>query len=382
MAGRWLNDGTLPSGWEHAVDDVTGQSYFIDHNAKTTSWVDPRDLHEKPESFAECYDGGLAMGWEYAIDPTHGEYFIDHNTWTTTFDDPRVLPRDPQPGVQGYVGDGSGMEGQSVAGFSMAPSMAPSMGAENEMFEKLGEWIASVKEEQQELRQQVQDMHDGRRGGSPRNRNFNIDVGDNRGDFVTPGMLNDQFAKSHRELLPHMESMLSEHTIPKWRLNGQFNKVQDEIAMLKDQLKELRKPKEKLRQWNNEQQWFAEVRDGHSDSPSGQSSSTLSKANLDAHESRSRRSSESAVRRSSASRSAKPSSSRRRLSSTGSAGRSGPGDRRSGSPSRRRLSRRGSEHSISGMSVASVGSELEELRLEELKLQAQKEMQQARIEEL
>jgi hypothetical protein len=111
------------------VDEVTGQSYYIDHNAKTTSWVDPRDLHEKPERFDECIDGGLAMGWEFAVDPTDGEYFIDHNTWTTSFNDPRILPKNRGHGMATYLsGDSSGMDGQSVAGFSMAPSMAPSMG--------------------------------------------------------------------------------------------------------------------------------------------------------------------------------------------------------------------------------------------------------------
>lgn len=32
----------LPPGWEEARD-VDGKKYFIDHNNKSTSWIDPRD---------------------------------------------------------------------------------------------------------------------------------------------------------------------------------------------------------------------------------------------------------------------------------------------------------------------------------------------------
>ena len=34
----------LPTGWEEAKD-VDGRVYFIDHNAKVTSWIDPRDRY-------------------------------------------------------------------------------------------------------------------------------------------------------------------------------------------------------------------------------------------------------------------------------------------------------------------------------------------------
>jgi hypothetical protein len=237
--------------------------------------------------------------------------------------------------------------------------------------------IASVKSEQEILRQQVQDMEQERRvgGGRLSNRNFNIEVGDHRGEFVTPSMLKDRMEQSQKELLPHMESMLAEQTIPKWRLNGQFNKVQDEIASLKQQLSEMRKPKEKLRQWNNEQQWFDEVRESSPDSPGARSSSTLSKANLDAHESRSRRNSASAVLRANTTKSKSSMQPLTRRSSMGSI-------RQPSSPSRLRLSRRGSDHSVSGISLVSLNSELEELKLQGEKLEAQKEMNKRRLEEI
>ena len=33
---------SLPPGWEQATD-VDGKEYFIDHNTRKTSWIDPRD---------------------------------------------------------------------------------------------------------------------------------------------------------------------------------------------------------------------------------------------------------------------------------------------------------------------------------------------------
>lgn len=35
----------LPPGWEEAKD-VDGKTYFIDHDNKLTSWIDPRDRYE------------------------------------------------------------------------------------------------------------------------------------------------------------------------------------------------------------------------------------------------------------------------------------------------------------------------------------------------
>jgi protein KIBRA len=86
----WRNDGSLPPGWEEMVDAETGQTFFVDHNTRTTSWVDPRDFFKKKATFAECSGDELPFGWEEAFDPEIGVYFIDHNTWTTQLEDPRT----------------------------------------------------------------------------------------------------------------------------------------------------------------------------------------------------------------------------------------------------------------------------------------------------
>ncbi|XP_071663750.1 protein WWC2 isoform X2 [Patagioenas fasciata] len=67
----------LPDGWEEARD-YDGKVFYIDHNTKQTSWIDPRDRLTKPLSFADCVGDELPWGWEAAYDPQIGVYYIDH----------------------------------------------------------------------------------------------------------------------------------------------------------------------------------------------------------------------------------------------------------------------------------------------------------------
>uniref|UniRef100_A0A8C6ZXB1 WW domain-containing protein n=1 Tax=Nothoprocta perdicaria TaxID=30464 RepID=A0A8C6ZXB1_NOTPE len=67
----------LPAGWEEARD-YDGKVFYIDHNTKQTSWIDPRDRLTKPLSFADCVGDELPWGWEAAYDPQIGVYYIDH----------------------------------------------------------------------------------------------------------------------------------------------------------------------------------------------------------------------------------------------------------------------------------------------------------------
>lgn len=88
-AGGWRNDGTLPPNWEELIDAETGQRYYVDHNTRTTSWVDPRDAFIKPWRFEDCEPGELPLGWDMMVDSDVGVYFVDHNTWSTQLEDPR-----------------------------------------------------------------------------------------------------------------------------------------------------------------------------------------------------------------------------------------------------------------------------------------------------
>ncbi|XP_051890594.1 membrane-associated guanylate kinase, WW and PDZ domain-containing protein 3a isoform X5 [Pristis pectinata] len=130
----------LPSNWEMAYTD-SGMIYFIDHNTKTTTWLDPR-LAKKAKPPEECNEGGtdsllghgsmgttgcppvsrpsghstsvglyeLPYGWEKISDPVYGFYYIDHVNQRTQFENPVIEAkrkkqlihhRDSQRGLHG-----------------------------------------------------------------------------------------------------------------------------------------------------------------------------------------------------------------------------------------------------------------------------------------
>ncbi|XP_059500837.1 protein WWC2-like isoform X1 [Stegostoma tigrinum] len=85
----------LPDGWEEARD-YDGKVFYIDHNTKQTSWIDPRDRFTKPLTFADCVGDELPLGWEDAYDPQIGIFYIDHINKTTQLEDPRAQWRKEQ----------------------------------------------------------------------------------------------------------------------------------------------------------------------------------------------------------------------------------------------------------------------------------------------
>lgn len=97
---------TLPKNWEMAYTE-TGMVYFIDHNTKTTTWLDPR-LAKKAKPPEKCDEGELPYGWEKIEDPQYGTYYVDHINQKTQFENPvmeakkkntQEAPMASQPGV-------------------------------------------------------------------------------------------------------------------------------------------------------------------------------------------------------------------------------------------------------------------------------------------
>ncbi|XP_056280375.1 membrane-associated guanylate kinase, WW and PDZ domain-containing protein 2a isoform X3 [Pseudoliparis swirei] len=78
--------GPLPDSWEMAYTEK-GEVYFIDHNTKTTSWLDPR-LAKKAKPPEECKEDELPYGWEKIDDPIYGSYYVDHINRRTQFENP------------------------------------------------------------------------------------------------------------------------------------------------------------------------------------------------------------------------------------------------------------------------------------------------------
>ncbi len=106
--------GELPPLWEQR-HTPEGRAYFVDHNTRTTTWVDPRrqqyirmyggqnqtnSIQQQPVSQL----GPLPSGWEMRLTNTARVYFVDHNTKTTTWDDPR-LPSSLDQNVPQYKRD-------------------------------------------------------------------------------------------------------------------------------------------------------------------------------------------------------------------------------------------------------------------------------------
>ena len=106
--------GSLPAGWEERYTPE-GRPYFVDHNTRTTTWVDPRrqtvirvvgpngqNTALQPQAISQL--GPLPSGWEMRLTSTARVYFVDHNTKTTTWDDPR-LPSSLDANVPQYKRD-------------------------------------------------------------------------------------------------------------------------------------------------------------------------------------------------------------------------------------------------------------------------------------
>ncbi|XP_064812675.1 membrane-associated guanylate kinase, WW and PDZ domain-containing protein 1-like isoform X6 [Oncorhynchus masou masou] len=107
--------GPLPGNWEMAYTE-NGEVYFIDHNTKTTSWIDPRCLEKPLKPLEECEDDEegvhteepdneleLPAGWEKIDDPVYGVYYVDHINRKTQYENPiveakrRMQLEQPQP---------------------------------------------------------------------------------------------------------------------------------------------------------------------------------------------------------------------------------------------------------------------------------------------
>jgi E3 ubiquitin-protein ligase NEDD4 len=97
-----------------------GRPYFVDHNNRTTSWIDPRrQQQQRPNDTSRTGNaaqlaisqqqshstlGPLPSGWEMRITATGRLYFVDHTSKITTWDDPR-LPSAVDQNVPKYKRD-------------------------------------------------------------------------------------------------------------------------------------------------------------------------------------------------------------------------------------------------------------------------------------
>ncbi|KAH8303575.1 hypothetical protein KR018_003537 [Drosophila ironensis] len=84
---------TLPPRWSMQVAP-NGRTFFIDHAARRTTWIDPRNgrASPMPNQTRRVEDdlGPLPEGWEERVHTDGRVFYIDHNTRTTQWEDPRL----------------------------------------------------------------------------------------------------------------------------------------------------------------------------------------------------------------------------------------------------------------------------------------------------
>jgi E3 ubiquitin-protein ligase NEDD4 len=85
--------GPLPEGWEGSTDP-RGRTYYVDQNIRSTTRALPssnqavdRQAQEGETNTAGL--GSLPAGWEERCNWDGRPYFVDHNTRSTTWVDPR-----------------------------------------------------------------------------------------------------------------------------------------------------------------------------------------------------------------------------------------------------------------------------------------------------
>jgi E3 ubiquitin-protein ligase NEDD4 len=86
----------LPAGWEQA-QTAEGVVYFVDHKTRTSTWERPLRADGREDSVwpmenqqPPSPETGLPSGWEPKTARSGLLHFVDHNTRTTTWVDPRV----------------------------------------------------------------------------------------------------------------------------------------------------------------------------------------------------------------------------------------------------------------------------------------------------
>uniref|UniRef100_A0A8C2WZA1 Membrane associated guanylate kinase, WW and PDZ domain containing 1 n=1 Tax=Cyclopterus lumpus TaxID=8103 RepID=A0A8C2WZA1_CYCLU len=84
--------GPMPENWEMAYTE-SGELYFIDHNTKTTSWMDPRCRDKAPRPMEECDDDGELL-------PLHINRKTQYENPVVEARRRKILEQQPQPQPQ------------------------------------------------------------------------------------------------------------------------------------------------------------------------------------------------------------------------------------------------------------------------------------------
>ena len=110
FSGNDENTATLPLGWEEREDGANGRTYYVNLLAQITQWQHPGndrhledDIHLEVEArepvvkYKNLNTEGLPEGWTMQVAPNGRVFFINHNDKKTTWVDPRTGRPSPLP---------------------------------------------------------------------------------------------------------------------------------------------------------------------------------------------------------------------------------------------------------------------------------------------
>jgi len=79
---------SIPMPPDYEIGLMNGRCYYINHNTRETSWIDPRTSQIRKHNLDDVYIGELPYGWEEALDDEVGVYYINHLLKSNYLDPP------------------------------------------------------------------------------------------------------------------------------------------------------------------------------------------------------------------------------------------------------------------------------------------------------
>lgn len=90
--GPAQNDNELPPGWFAAMDEQSGEEYYVNEQTGETTWDRPQNPNHTPllsNQPASEDEDSMASGWFAVVEPSSGDiYYANEQTGATSWDKP------------------------------------------------------------------------------------------------------------------------------------------------------------------------------------------------------------------------------------------------------------------------------------------------------
>jgi hypothetical protein len=91
--GPAQNDNEIPPGWFAAMDEQSGEEYYVNEQTGETTWDRPQNPNHTPllsNQPASEDEDSMASGWFAVVEPSSGDiYYANEQTGATSWDKPR-----------------------------------------------------------------------------------------------------------------------------------------------------------------------------------------------------------------------------------------------------------------------------------------------------